>query len=332
MMIKQRALMTVLLAALVALAGGVTTSQAGPGHHGGHEKGDNHKGRHHHKQKTRTYTLPANAGNPEGVAFDRRGGAFYVSEAQPGSDGVGGRVWRGTLDDPTLEPFLPASPTRPATIGMKASRGKLYVAGGPAGDVEVYDLSSKALTAQFQLCSSCFVNDLTVARNGDVYVTESQVGTSIYRIPAGGGPAEAIPVAPPVVPTAAGPNENGIAVSRSGRWVVFVQSNPGKLFRLDTRTDKVREIPVKGGVVTNGDGIVLHGRTLYVVRNRDQLIAKLKLSRKLRKARVIRTKTDSSFEDPTTAALVGKRLLVVNSDFFPPPIGAPFTVSSIGVN
>ena len=324
MMIKHRAVTTVLLAAVVAIAGGVMTSDASSGHK------DRHKGHgnHHHKVKTKTYTLPANAGNPEGVAFDKRSGAFYVSEAQPGSDGVGGRVWRGRLGDKTLEPFLPASPTRPATIGMKVSRGKLYIAGGPAGDVEVYDLSSKALVARHLLCAGCFVNDLSVAPNGDVYVTESMVGTTLYRIPAGGGSAESISVAPPVVPTAEGPNENGIAVSRSGRFVLFVQSNPGKLFRLDTRNDKVREIPVKGSV-TNGDGIVLDGHTLYVVRNRDQLVAKLKLNHRFRKARVVRKKTDKTFEDPTTAALAGKRLLVVNSDFFDPKVGPPFTVSGI---
>ena len=320
---KHRALIAVVLAAVVAVAGGVMTSNASSGHMG-----------RHHKVKTRTYTLPANAGNPEGVAFDRRSGSFYVSEAQPGSDGVGGRVWRGTLGDPTLEEFLPASPTRPATIGMKVRRGRLYVAGGPAGDVEVYDISSKTLVAQFQLCSDCFVNDLTVARNGDVYVTESQVSTFVYRIPAeavknGSGAAESIAIAPPLVPVAGSPNANGIAAARGGRFVVFVQSNAGKLFRLDRKTRKVKEITVSGGEVTNGDGIVLKGRTLYVVRNRDQLIAKLKLSHKFRRARVVRTKTDKSFEDPTTAARAGRRLLVVNSDFFPPTVGAPFTVSGI---
>jgi sugar lactone lactonase YvrE len=323
--------MAVLLAAVVAVAGGVMTSEASPGHHDG-----KHKGRHHHTVKTRTYTLPANAGNPEGVAFDRRSRTFYVTEAQPGSDGVGGRVWRATLDDPTLEEFLPASPTRPATIGTKVSRGKLYLAGGPAGDVEVYDLATKQLLRQFQLCSACFINDLTIARNGDVFVTETQQDPQvIYRIPAaavkgGSAPVDPITVTPPVTPVAGGTNDNGIAASRGGRYVVFVQSSAGKLFRLDTKTRKVEEIAVKGGELTNGDGIVLNGRTLYVVRNRDQLIVKVKLRRKFSRGRIVRTKTDKSFEDPTTAALAGKRLLVVNSDFFPPTEGAPYRVSSIG--
>ena len=315
-MTNRRTLMTVLLAVLLALAG-VAASEADRG-----------------KKKIKVYNLPANAGNPEGVAFDRRTDRFYVSEAQPGSDGVGGRVWRGRLGRKTLREFLPASADRPASIGLKVNRGRLYVAGGPAGDVEVYDTSSRELVAQFQLCSSCFVNDLTVARNGDVFVTESGQSQFVYRLDAddvrdGGGDAEEIPIAPPLVPVAGTPNANGIAASR-GRYVVFVQSNAGKLFRLDRRTREVMEIPVTGGELTNGDGIVLKKRTLYVVRNRDQLIAKVKLNRDFDRARVVRTKTDDSFEDPTTAAMTGKRrLLVVNSDFFPPPVGPPFTVSHV---
>jgi sugar lactone lactonase YvrE len=318
---KRTGLMAVLLAAVVAVAGGVTT-EAKPGKHG---KG---KGK-----KTRVYTLPSNAGNPEGVAFDKRSGAFYVTEAAPGSDGVGGRVWRGTLDDPTLEEFLPASGTRPATIGTKVRRGRLYLAGGPAGDVEIYSIASRQLVRQFQLCSGCFVNDLTVAKNGDVYATESQQSQFVYRIPAdavkNGGAVDPIPIAPPVVP-AGSPNVNGIAASKSGRYVIFVQSSQGKLFRLDTRTRQVHEIAVRGGELTNGDGIVLNGNTLYVVRNRDQLIAEVKLNRRFRRARVVGTTSDPTFEDPTTAALARRgRLLVVNSDFFDPKQGPPFTVSSI---
>jgi hypothetical protein len=326
MMTKHRTVMTMLLAALLALAG-VATSEAD------RDRGKGHKDRGKHK--TKVFTLPANAGNPEGVAFDRRTGRFYVSEARPGSDGTGGRVWQGRLGRKTLREFLPGSADRPASIGLKVKRGRLYVAGGPAGDVEVYDTSSKELLAQFQLCAAgCFVNDLTVARNGDVFVTESNQSQFVYRIPAeavrsGGGTVDPIPIAPPLVPGEPGtPNANGIAASR-GRYVVFVQSNAGKLFRLDRRTREVTEIPVTGGEVTNGDGIVLKKRTLYVVRNRDQLIAEVKLSRGFDSARVVDTKTSKTFEDPTTAALAGKRLLVVNSDFFPPPVGAPFTVSAV---
>ena len=314
-----KAFITLLLAGVLAVAGGVT-SEAKSGHG---------------KSKTRVFTLPATAGNPEGVAFDKRTGNFYVSEAAPGSDGQSGRVYQGSLHDPTLEEFLPPSATRPATVGLKVHRGRLYVAGGPAGDVEVYDLSTKGLVAQFQLCTGeCFINDLAVKRNGDVFATESlQDPQVVYRIPnssvdAGGGPVDPITVTPPVT-FAPGFNDNGIAVTRNGRFAVFVQSNTGKLWRLNLKTRQTREIAVSGGELTNGDGIVLRGRTLYVVRNQNQLIAKVKLNGRLRRGRIVKEITDPTFEDPTTAALARGRLLVVNSDFFPPPQGPPFTVSSI---
>src|SRR5918992_3620127 len=177
-MTKRKGLTAVLLAMVVAVAGGVTSeAKRGKG-----DRGERHGG----QGKTRVYTLPANAGNPEGVAFDKRTGAFYVSEAMPGSDNQSGRVWRGSLDDPTLEEFLapdPApDPARPASVGLKVHRGRLYIAGGPAGTIEVRNLSDRSLVARFALCQSCFVNDLAVARNGDVFATESlQAPQVIYR-------------------------------------------------------------------------------------------------------------------------------------------------------
>ncbi|HEX2234370.1 MAG TPA: hypothetical protein VHG69_13505 [Thermoleophilaceae bacterium] len=321
-MTKRKGLMAVLLAMVVLVAGSVTSDA---------RRGDRGERR---GQATRVYTLPANAGNPEGVAFNRRTGAFYVSEARPGSDGQSGRVWRGTLRDPTLEEFLPPDPARPASVGLKVHRGRLYIAGGQEGTVEVRRLSDKSLVARFALCEGCFVNDLAVARNGDVFATESlQAPQVIYRIPAssvdaGGGPVDPITVTPPVTP-AAGFNDNGIVLTRRDRFAIFVQSNTGKLFRLNTRTRQTREITVSGGELTNGDGLVLRGRTLYVVRNQNELIAKAKLNGRLTRARVVKQVTDPTFEDPTTAALARGRLLVVNSDFFPPPQGPPFTVSRI---
>jgi hypothetical protein len=157
----------------------------------------------------------------------------------------------------------------------------------------------------------------------------------IYRIPAasvnaGGGPVDPITVTPPVTP-ATGFNDNGIALTRGDRFAVFVQSNTGKLFRLNTRTRRTREISVRGGELTSGDGIVLRGRTLYVVRNQNELIAKVKLNGRVTRGRIVKQVTDPTFEDPTTAALARGRLLVVNSEFFTQPETPPFTVSRVRV-
>ena len=46
-----------------------------------------------------------------------------------------------------------------------------------------------------------------------------------------------------------------------------VQSNTGKLFAADTRTGVARAIDLGGADVLIGDGILLRGRTLFVIEN-----------------------------------------------------------------
>jgi len=86
--------------------------------------------------------------------------------------------------------------------------------------------------------------------------------------------------------------------------------------------------------MTNGDGLVLRGRTLWVVRNANAQIVKLKLSKRLTSARVMSATTNSSFKFPTTADIAKGRMLVVNSQFSRRQANdpeLPFTLSSIRV-
>jgi Cu-Zn family superoxide dismutase len=96
----------------------------------------------------------------------------------------------------------------------------------------------------------------------------------------------------------------------------------------------VAEIPAAGGPLTNGDGILLAGRTLFVARNADQLIVTVRLDGELRDGRVVAELTDPALHTPTTLALTrGARMLAVNSQFDRRAPGLtpdlPFTVSSI---
>ena len=72
---------------------------------------------------------------------------------------------------------------------------------------------------------------------------------------------------------------NGITTA--GRRLITVQSGAGKLFLVDPRDGDTEEIDLDGGDVVNGDGLLLHGRTLYVVQNRDNRIAVVRLDRDL---------------------------------------------------
>ena len=65
----------------------------------------------------------------------------------------------------------------------------------------------------------------------------------------------------------------------------------------------------------NGDGILLAGRTLYVVQNQLRLVAKISLASDLRTGRVLRRISNPGFDVPTTVARHGSRLYVVNARF-----------------
>jgi hypothetical protein len=82
--------------------------------------------------------------------------------------------------------------------------------------------------------------------------------------------------------------------------------------------------------VPNGDGILLDGKTLYVVQNRLNLVAKIALSSNLRSGRVVTRISNPAFDVPTTIAEHGSRLYAVNARFgTPSPTTATYSVVQI---
>src|SRR4029079_12841958 len=87
-------------------------------------------------------------------------------------------------------------------------------------------------------------------------------------------------------------------------------------------TRAIAEVDVGGVRLTNADGIVLRGNTLWVVQNFTRQITKLKLRHHYAFAHVeevLPTPADRTF---TTAKRVGNRLLAVDSKFGFPPAAA----------
>jgi hypothetical protein len=107
----------------------------------------------------------------------------------------------------------------------------------------------------------------------------------------------------------------------------------GKLFRIEVASKAVTEINLGGAALTNGDGILLNGQTLYVSRNQQGLIVKLQLSADLASGAIMSSATDPLLAYPTTLAWANGRLLVVNSQFNKRGLGLqpdlPFTIASI---
>jgi sugar lactone lactonase YvrE len=249
---------------------------------------------------------------PEGIAIGG-GATFYVGSIPTGA------IYRGDLRTGEGSILVPGASGR-AAIGVEYHDGLLFVAGGPTGKGFVYSAGSGSLLAEAQLAtqpidpatSPTFVNDVAVAR-GSAYFTDSQ-RPFLYRLGSGG--VTRIPLTGDIV-YQAGNNANGIEATRNGKTLVIVQSNVGKVFTVDPNSGRTDEIALTQPV-TNGDGLLLDGRTLYVVQNRDNKVAVVRLDRRLESGTVTMHLTDSDFDVPTTIDEFGKRLYAVNARFTTP--------------
>lgn len=251
---------------------------------------------------------------PEGIAIGKRG-TFYVGSIPTGA------IYRGSLKTGEGAVFIPGATGR-AAIGVELSHGRLFVAGGGTGKGFVYSAETGQPLAEAQLATlpidmanPTFVNDVVVARGG-AYFTDSR-RPFLYRL-GRDGEVQRIPLTGDIVYTPGVNNANGIDTTPNRKKLIIVQSNTGKLFTVNRRTGETDEITLDQPV-GNGDGIHLDGKTLYVVQNRDNKVAVVRLSRGLNSGTVTMHITDSDFDVPTTIDEFGKRLYAVNARFTTPP-------------
>lgn len=94
-----------------------------------------------------------------------------------------------------------------------------------------------------------------------------------------------------------------------------LQTVAKKLFLINPSTGATRTIDIGSYDLANGDGLLLQGRTLYVVQNFSNKVAVFRLSTGLTRAGFVRAITDADFDVPTTIDRSGERLYVVNARF-----------------
>jgi hypothetical protein len=256
----------------------------------------------------RTITLPDEF-RPEGIASGARA-SFYVGSIPLGA------VYRGSYRTGEGKVLVPPHEGR-NHIGLKVDtrHERLFVAGGASKGIYVYDSRTGADVESFALADAGFVNDVVLTRRA-AYFTDSQV-QQLYRVRIGKhgsiGEPERVPISGDFqyVP---GLNANGIEALPGGRTLIVVQTGLGKLYTVDAASGASSEIELDEPV-TNGDGLLLRGRTLYVVQNRVNKIAVVKLGPRLRKGRVKRYLTDPRFDVPTTLAPFKQFVYAVNARF-----------------
>ena len=265
--------------------------------------------------KAETIALP-DGWQPEGIASGR-GNELFVGSIPTG------KVLRVDPRRGTTREVVPQREGR-AAIGLKYHQRKLFVAGGPTGRAFVYDARTGDDVANVQLTPPpTFINDVTVTRRG-AFFTDSQ-RQQLYRLDARSSAATTIPITGDFAidddPETF--EANGIAAAKGGRVLLVVQSRTGGLFTVDPSTGASRQVRVTGGEedgrLTNADGILLEGRTLYVVQNRKNQIAVVQLSGDLTRGVIRRVITDEDLDVPTTVARLQGDLFAVNARFGTPP-------------
>lgn len=246
---------------------------------------------------------------PEGIAIGPGPVAFFGSRAT-------GAVYRADLRTGKGKVISPGPGT--PSLGMKTWGRRLFVAGGTGGDARVVDTRTGRVVTSYALTEGpAFVNDVVLTRQG-AWFTDS-TNPVLYRVPLHGhGSVETLPLSGDIE-FGDGINANGIVALRGGRSLLVVQSNTGKLFKVDARSGVAEEVDLHGESLANGDGLLLEGRTLYVVQNRLNTVAVVKLNARGTEGRVVGRLTDPRFDIPTTVARFGPKLYLPNARFSTPP-------------
>jgi hypothetical protein len=261
-----------------------------------------------------------NGFQPEGIARGR-GTDFYVGSLASGA------IYKGDVRTGEGSILVPGQTGRVA-VGLSFDRrsGFLFVAGGPTGAGYVYDTRTGGEVGAFQFSQSgSFINDVVVTRSA-AYFTDS-FQPVLYKVPLSG--RGRLPEAAAVQTLSlggdwtqvAGFNANGLDATPNGKTLIVVNSTLGTLYRVDPETGAAALIDLGGAQVTSGDGILLHGKTLYVVRNFLNQIAVIDLAPDLSTGEVVATLSHPAFRIPTTIAEFGRFLYAVNARFDVPNPG-----------
>ena len=260
-----------------------------------------------------------NGFRPEGIAVGT-GSTFYVGSIPTGA------VYRGDLRTGEGEVLVPPQSGR-AAIGLKYDErtGLLFVAGGPTGFAYIYDGETGEDVASIQLTTlPSFINDVVITNDAAYFTNSFQ--PFIYRVSLennGELPStptvEEIPLGGDYQFTPGAFNANGIAATPNGKTLIIVNSTEGALYTVDPNTGVATRIDLGTGAVPAGDGILLQGKTLYVVQNQLNQIAVVSLSADLSSGTIEETITSPNFRVPTTIARFGNSLYAVNARFGTPP-------------
>ena len=190
------------------------------------------------------------------------------------------------------------------------------------GGINVYDASSGELIEEIIFGDNLLINDVLVTDTG-VYGTDS-INPALYKIPLdeSGNPNstawEKIEMAGFVMnPTGSGFNANGLVGDPDGTELVVVNIKTGILYDVDTESGSASPIDIQGEeqLFTDGDGMYMESRTLYIMQNFLEKIAVVQLSDDLTQGTFVKNLVSDQFAIPTTITGFGDSIYAINTHF-----------------
>jgi len=254
---------------------------------------------------------------PEGIVSGT-GTDFYVGSL------VDGTIYRGDYRTGAGDFINDAADFDPGRVAVgldfDSRTGAVWVAGGPTGSGYVYNGDTGETIEVLALAASAptFVNDVVVTRDTAYFTESSQqvlYAAALDRQGLPTGNVETIALTGDYQFFPGEFNANGIVASPSGNTIIIVNSFAGALYTVDGETGATVEIDLGAGSVPSGDGMLLDGKTIYVVQNFLNQISVVEMSSDFSSGTVTGTISDSDFMIPTTVAEFGSSLYGVNARF-----------------
>ncbi|MGE3251967.1 MAG: SMP-30/gluconolactonase/LRE family protein, partial [Hyphomonadaceae bacterium] len=217
---------------------------------------------------TRAFTIADPLLIPEGIAYDEATGDFYVSSTYQR------RIVRVTPDGAAHD-FTPRGDgALYGGLGMQvdAERRRLWVAHATAGagmpiendasegrsGLALYDLDSGQLVANLAVADDAphFLNDLDLAADGSVYVTDT-LSSTIYRA----GPDAA--ALEPFATLPGGATGNGVSFSEDERTLYVADARVG-VYTIDMATRTAHPL-IQLAPAVGADGLYVHDGALIAI-------------------------------------------------------------------
>ncbi len=261
---------------------------------------------------------------PEGITAGH-GTSLYVGSL------ANGAIWKTDARTGVGAVLTPGAVGR-VTVGVDydTRTDRLWVAGGATGEIRVVDARSGNILRTWSVPGAAgagFLNDVAITRDA-VYVTDSRRSLLVViSTPRNGELPQSDALS--ILPLTNGASGNGIVAIRDA--LVIVQSGPGLLWRVDPATGEATQVDLNGYLVTNGDGLEARGNTIYVMRNRSNLVAKVDLDNNLLSGQLVEEITSpGNLDVASTIALQAGRLWAVNARFGnPSPNTAQFWITQL---